>query len=200
SGINLVEFESAPYDSDSTIKLLMISRLIVEKGVREYAEAASHFKDDDRVTFTLIGKFDEGHSRSIRKEELEKWTSEGWINYQTHSDEIRKVISAHHAVVLPSYREGTPRTLLEGAALGRPLLTTDVPGCREVVRDGYNGFLFLAKNAKSLSDKVRLFLSLSSDERKQLGVNSRKLVEDTFDENLVIRTYDQTIHRIIKPS
>lgn len=200
SGIDLTDFNQVAYEAGSRVKFLMISRLIIEKGVREFAEAASYFKDNDTVDFMLIGKLDEDHARSIKKEELNSWVSEGWLTYKPHTDEIKKVIAEHDVVVLPSYREGTPRTLLEGAALGRPLLTSDAPGCREVVKDGFNGFLFEPKNAKILKDKIKLFLSLSNEERRQMASNSRKLVEETFDEEIVIRAYDQVIHRIIKPS
>ncbi|WP_370089950.1 glycosyltransferase family 4 protein [Ekhidna sp.] len=200
SGIDLAHFKPGPIETRDQVRFLMISRLIVEKGVREYAEAASYFKDDERVDFTLIGKFDDGHTRSIERKELDSWIEKGWLSYRSHSDKIIDVINEHDAVVLPSYREGTSRTLLEGAALGKPLLASDVPGCKEVVRDGYNGFLFEVQNAKSMVDKIKLFLSLNKDEREQMAANSRKLVEETFDEEIVIRAYDQVIHRIIKPS
>ncbi|WP_420576037.1 glycosyltransferase family 4 protein [Ekhidna sp.] len=200
SGIDLKQFTPVPIPEKDVIKFLMISRVIVEKGVQDFAEAAVQFKDDRRVEFILVGKFDEGHSRSVSRAELEQWVSDGIIEYLPHSDKISRLIAESDALILPSYREGTPRTLLEGAAMGRPLLASDVPGCKEVVRDGFNGFLFEVKNAKSLSDKIRLFLSLSRQEREQLAANSRKLVEETFDENIVIDMYDQTIRRIIKPS
>ncbi|WP_424962077.1 glycosyltransferase family 4 protein [Ekhidna sp.] len=200
SGIDLTHFKPTTIPKNETIHFLMISRVIVEKGVREYAEAAAFFKDEDHVRFTLVGKFDENHSRSVSKEELDQWVSKGIIDYIPHSDEIEKLITESHAIVLPSYREGTPRTLLEGAAMGRPLLASNVPGCREVVKDGFNGFLFEVKNAKSIVDKVKLFLALDLEERTQLATNSRKLVEEAFDENIVIDMYDRTIRRIIKPS
>jgi glycosyltransferase involved in cell wall biosynthesis len=197
SGINLSEYNPTSIPENETTEFLMISRVIIEKGVREFSEAASYFKDNTKVKFSLVGKFDEAHSRSIEKEELDSWIKEGVIDYKEHSDEIVKLITKSDALVLPSYREGTPRTLLEGAALGRPLLASNAPGCKEVVKDGYNGFLFEVQNSKSLIDKIKLFLSLTREERMQLGNNSRKLVEATFDENIVIDMYDETIHRII---
>jgi glycosyltransferase involved in cell wall biosynthesis len=200
SGIDLTHFKPTATPKSDTIQFLMISRVIIEKGVREYAEAATCFKDDNNVRFTLVGKFDENHSRSVSKDELDKWVSEGIIDYLPHSDEVEKLIAGSDAIILPSYREGTPRTLLEGAAMGRPLLASNVPGCREVVKDGFNGFLFEVRNAKSIVDKIKLFLALDFEERTQLATNSRKLVEETFDENIVIDMYDRTIRRIIRPS
>ena len=196
SGIDLQKFAQAPLPVGETTRLVMISRIIIEKGVREFAEAASYFVDDERVQFTLIGKFDASHARSIDKSELHHWIDSGWLNYQEHSDDIDQVIRDHQVVVLPSYREGTSRTLLEGAAMGRPLIATDVPGCREVVNDGHNGFLCEVKSAKSLHDKIKLFLSLSQKEKEQLAANSRTLAVETYDERIVINAYVGVIHRI----
>lgn len=197
SGIDLNQFKPMAFAEKKTTDFVMISRVIIEKGVREFAEAASFFKDDASVNFTLIGKFNEDHARSIDKSELDNWISNGVIRYISHSDNITEVIANHEAVVLPSYREGTSRTLLEGAALGRPLIATDAPGCREVVKDGFNGFLCEVKNSKSLYDKLKLFLSLSMEERKQLAAHSRILVEESYDERIVIDMYENVIHRMI---
>lgn len=196
SGIDLQKFQQVDMPVHQVVKFLMISRLIVEKGVREYAAAAAAFSDDSRVSFTLIGKLDESHARSISSEELNAWVKDQRLQYLPHSEHIRDIIAEHDVVVLPSYREGTPRTLLEGAALGRPLLTADVPGCREVVDDGLSGFLFEAKSAESLVAKVRLMLAMSPTERAQMGICSRDLVEQRFDEKIVIDKYAEAIHRI----
>ena len=200
SGIDLDQFTVTPQPKNTQIKFLMIARVIVEKGVREFAEAAQEFKNDDRVKFTLVGRLDEGHARSISKSELDTWVSEGTLEYLPHSDQIIEMISEADALVLPSYREGTPRTLLEGAAMGRPLLNTRVAGCQEVVKDGINGFLFEVKDAKSLAQKIRLFMALDHNERQEMGANSRRLAEEVFDEKKVIDIYDQTIRRIIRPA
>ncbi|MEP0984427.1 glycosyltransferase family 4 protein [Ekhidna sp.] len=200
SGINLKQFKPLAFTQNTKTKFLMISRLIIEKGVREYAEAAKSFKDDKNVDFTLVGKFDTNHSRSIDEKELKQWITNKWIQYHPHSDNISNLIESHDVIVLPSYREGTPRTLLEGAAHARPLLASDVPGCREVVKDGYNGFLFEPLSPSSLINKMKLFLSLSKDEKKHLANNSRKLVEKNFDEKLIVDAYEDAIHRIIKVS
>ncbi len=198
SGIDLRHFKFTPLPNNDQTKFVMISRVIIEKGVREYAEVAASFSKDESVSFTLVGKFDAQHARSIKKEELDHWISSGWIEYKSHSDKIKDIITSHDAVILPSYREGTSRTLLEGAAMGRPLLTSNVPGCRDVVKDGYNGFIFEVKNSKNIVDKLKLFLSLSQEERQQMATNSRTLVEETYDERIIIDKYTNAIHRIIK--
>jgi glycosyltransferase involved in cell wall biosynthesis len=198
SGLNLEKFNFVEPAISSHIKLIMISRIIEEKGVREYAEAAKIVIDKGAsCTFTLVGKIDEQHSRSIPKQEIDNWVKEGFIKYFDHSDNIKELIANHEVVVLSSYREGTPRTLLEGAAIGRALIATDVPGCREVVQDGVNGFLCLPKDGRGLADKIRLYQSLSTDEKRALSGNSRKIVEEKFDENLVIGRYKETIAQIV---
>lgn len=200
SGINLKEFEFSIPTIEIPTKFLMVSRLIIEKGVREFAEAASEFVGNEDVSFTLIGNLDLSHSRTIQKEEVQKWIEEKWINYEEHSDNVAEVIKKHEVVVLPSYREGTPRSLLEGAAIGRALLASNVPGCKEVIKESYNGFLFKERSAKSIIDKVRLYLSLSKKEKLKLSSNSRKLVEEQFDENYVIQQYVHVIQQISKPA
>ncbi|MEP5614240.1 MAG: glycosyltransferase family 4 protein [Cyclobacteriaceae bacterium] len=198
SGIDLKHFEYTEPLILTPTTALMIGRVIEEKGVRDFVEAARILKTADvDVEFTLVGKIDEEHTRSISKLEVEGWVATGLIKYLPHYDGIQDLIAKHELVVLPSYREGTPRTLLEGAALGKPLLASNVPGCKEVILDGVNGFLFEVKNPKSLADKVKLYLALSDQEKTQLGVNSRKLVEDKFDENYIITAYKETIAQIV---
>ena len=196
SGIDLEAFQYSAPTYDEKTRFLMVSRLIVEKGVQEFAEAASYFEHDEGITFTLVGRLDERHARSISKTDLDRWVAKGWILYEEHTDQIKEFIRNHEVVVLPSYREGTPRTLLEGAAMGRALLAANVPGCKEVVVDGVNGFLFEAKSAKSLVDKIKLYISLKKAERLSLSRASRDLAERKYDENLVIRSYKEVIHRM----
>ena len=196
SGIDLTAFKPTSLPLRKEIKFLMISRIIIEKGVREYAHAASHFADQKNVSFTIVGKYDQDHARSIPESEWEDWKSMNHMTILPHSNSIKELIENHDVIVLPSYREGTPRTLLEGAAMGRPIITTNTPGCKEVVRDGFNGFLCEVGNAKNLSEKIQLFLSLSDQEKQHLGTNSRLLVEEKFREEIVIDTYVDVIRRI----
>lgn len=196
SGIDLDAFKPQSYSYSKKIKVLMISRIIIEKGVREFADAAKMLKENKMVSFTLVGKFDEEHSRSITKEELDTWTESGILEYLPHSNNIKQLINEHELVVLPSYREGTPRTLLEAAAMGKPILTTNVAGCKEVVEDKKNGFLFEMKNAKSLRESFEKYSSLSGKEREKMGNESRSLAERKFDEQIVFGEYSKIISRI----
>lgn len=200
SGIDLTRFQpkQMPITNESPI-FLMVGRLIVEKGVQEFADAAQLVHQSGRkATFWLAGALDEGHARSIDKAALENWISTNTIYYFAHTDDIISVMERADAIVLPSYREGTPRTLLEGGALAKPLITTDVPGCRHVVRDGVNGFLAEVRNPRSLADKMLLFLSLSPDERAQLGRNARKWIEEYYDEQRVMDLYAVKIQQLVE--
>ena len=199
SGINLNEYKSPlPVFENKTV-FLMISRLIVEKGVSEYNEAARLVKKrHPNAEFRLLGKYEPDHKRKISNEEFEAMKTGEDVIYLEHTDDVKKEINEADVVVLPSYREGTPRTLLEAAAMSRPLITTDVAGCREVVDDGVNGFLCEAKNAQSLARKMELFLSLTNSEKAEMALASRKLVRSRFDESIVIAEYSRKIKQLLK--
>ena len=198
SGINLERFSYSTPKVGSPTKFLMIARIIEEKGVREFVHAAREIKKRNRsAVFTLIGLYDKTHTRSIPEEEFEAWVNEDNLTYLPHSDDIKNHIRNNEVVVLPSYREGTPRTLLEGAAMGRTILSSNVPGCKEVVEDGQNGYLFEVKDFKSLSDKMELYMNLENDKKVLFSKNSRKLVERKFDEKLVIEKYKEAIATIV---
>lgn len=200
SGVNLQRFTPATKEVDKTdFTFLMISRLISDKGVYEYIEAAKHIVNDTNlkgVHFQLIGKLDEEHTKSITKEELSDWIDSGIVQYLDETAKIEDIISKVDCVVLPSYREGTPKTLLEAGAMARPLVTTDVPGCRNVVKDGYNGFFCQVKDASDLERAIRQLLSLSEQEISTMGLNSRQFVEEFFDENIVISKYITAINEL----
>src|SRR5690606_21287045 len=140
SGVDLQYFaESCPPRSDPVF--LMIARLLVSKGVREYVEAARIVRRVyPRARFMLVG-WRENHPASIGHDELEAWRAEGVIEYCGPADDVRPYLRQCSVYVLPSYREGTPRTVLEAMSTGRAIITTNVPGCKETVIDGVNGFL-----------------------------------------------------------
>lgn len=194
SGINTTHFQPLQVDPNAEPVFTMIGRLIVEKGVYDFIEAIRLVKKKKPQThFRLIGELDETHSRSIKREELDGWIEEGLIEYVPHLSDVRDAIATSDVIVLPSYREGTPRTLLEAGAMGKPMIATDVPGCRHVVEDGENGFLCKLQSPKDLSAKMLLFLSLSEEEKRLLANNSRKRIVEKFDERLVIDEYIRLI-------
>ena len=124
---------------------------------------------------------------------MKEWTDQGFVKYLGVSNDVREHIASADCIVLPSYREGTPRTLLEAAAMGKPIITTNVVGCKEVVEHGVNGFLCEVKNAEDLALKIHEMLSLTEYQRKLMGQNGRIKMEKEFDEQIVIQKYLKAI-------
>lgn len=190
SGIDLDRFAAAPQPDNPAPLLLFIGRMLGDKGVRELIDAARIVRRaHPDVRFRLVGFLDVDNRTAIGRHEVESWVAEGLIEYQPPLADVRPAIAAADAVILPSYREGTSRVLLEAAAIGRPLIATDVPGCREVVSDGENGFLCAPRNAASLADAIHRFLALDAAGRARLGAASRALVERDYAEQRVIDAY-----------
>ncbi len=195
SGVNLEQFQPVGVENPHPI-FLMIGRPMVEKGVYEYVEAAQLVRERyPEAIFQLIGRWDKGDKRSATEQEMSAWQRNKVIHYLGTSDAIDHVIAKADAIVLPSYREGTPRTLLEGGAMGKPLIATDVPGCRHVVVDGFNGFLCQAKSATSLAQAIIKYIQLPQEEKVSMGQKSRKHIEEKFDEQLVIAEYHRVVNQ-----
>jgi glycosyltransferase involved in cell wall biosynthesis len=189
SGVNLANFRPAPFTRNTTFVFLVIARLLYDKGIVEFAEACRILRGKGiKASFQLLGFKDPSHL-GIPESLLDEWISEGLINYLGTSDNVAGVIAEVDCVVLPSYREGTPKTLLEAAAMAKPIITTDVPGCRETVVHTHNGYLCEVKNAADLADKMLQLYSLSDSELAAMGQNSRTLAEERFDEKVVIERY-----------
>ena len=137
----------------------------------------------------MLGSVDEGNRTAIRQSEIDSWLAEGVVEQLATTDDVRPFIAAASAVVLPSYREGLPRSLLEAAAMARPLIAADVPGCRDVVEDGVNGYLCAVRDAGSLAAAMQRFLRLPPRQRLAMGEAGRRRVQERFSEALVIRAY-----------
>jgi glycosyltransferase involved in cell wall biosynthesis len=146
----------------------------------------------------LLGFVDAQNPSAISAAQMKAWVSQGVVNYLGVSDDVRAEIVTADCIVLPSYREGTPRTLLEAAAMGRPIITTDAVGCREVVDDGHNGFLCKVRNAGDLAEKMERMLSLTQEQRIEMGLRGREKMEAEFDEQIVIRKYLSAISSLQK--
>lgn len=193
SGIDLDRFAPAPLvprGTDEDTVFILIARLLWDKGVGEYIEAARQVKAKaPSARFRLLGFLDVENQTAVPREAVAGWEREGIVEYLGHTDDVRPHIAAADCVVLPSYREGTPRSLLEAAAMARPLITTDTAGCREVVDDGVNGWLCKVKDAKDLADKMLRFAEASPEQKQEMGRLSRSKVEREFDERIVIKAY-----------
>jgi glycosyltransferase involved in cell wall biosynthesis len=179
SGIDVGAFTAKPVPTGEIV-FLMIARLLSEKGVREYAEAAARVRGAcPDARFQLAGWIDE-HPDAISREELESWIEDGSIEFLGYLDDVRPAIKASTVYVLPSYREGTPRTVLEAMAMGRPIITTDAAGCRETVVDGENGFLVPVKSVSGLVEAMRRFIE-NPDLAAAMGKRSREIAEEKYD-------------------
>lgn len=201
SGIDLNRFTPRPktvgQGDASKFRFLLIARMLRDKGVGEYVEAARLLRQRwPLAEFCLLGFVDVQNPTAISHIEMDAWVAEGVVNYLGVSDDVRTQLITADCVVLPSYREGTPRTLLEAAAMACPIITTDAVGCREVVDDGVNGYLCKVRDAGDLAAKMEQMLSLSIEQRAQMGQRGRTKMVSKFDEQIVIKKYLEAIEEI----
>lgn len=178
SGIDVNAFTPAALPEQCDF--LLIARLLGDKGVREYAQAAKRLKlSHPTVTCRLVGWIDDNPD-AIKQQELDEWVNGGYIDYIGRLSNVQPAIAACAVYVLPSYREGTPRSVLEAMAMGRPIITTDAPGCRETVVNDENGYLVPVQDSESLYQKM-VQLTESPELVIQMGQASRKMAEHKFD-------------------
>lgn len=188
SGVDISEYEVVPFpiatDNTPEFRFLLIARLLGDKGVREYAQAAKIVKVKyPRAQFDLVGWIDDNPD-SIEQQELDQWVAEGTIKFWGKLADVKPSIAASSVYVLPSYREGTPRTVLEAMAMGRPIITTDAPGCRETVTNEVNGFLVQVKSVDGLVEAMEKFI-LDPSLIEIMGRASRQIAENKFDVHAV---------------
>ena len=192
SGIDLNYFPKQPIIIQP-FRFLLIARLLADKGIREYVSAARIVKKEwPDVEFHLVGGIDANPS-AISVSEVDLWQQNGDVIIHGHLNDVRAILSLATVYVLPSYREGTPRSVLEAMATGRPIITTDVPGCRETVIDGYNGYLVPAYDSISLSNAMLRFHSMPTTSIYAMANNSFALACSRFDVNKVNSTILQAI-------
>jgi glycosyltransferase involved in cell wall biosynthesis len=199
SGIDLAQFTPAQPLSEGPATFLFIGRLLADKGIREFVDAAQLTKARYPGTrFQVLGGLDPGNRTAIRKDELDRWIADGSIEHLGPTDDVRPHIATASAIVLPSYREGLPRSLLEGGAMARPLIATDVPGCREIVKDGVTGLLCQVRSASSLAGAMARFAEMGVDQRQSLGDAARAKVEAEYDERVVIDAYLEVMKPLVR--
>lgn len=185
SGVDTVHFSPAPFPERPTF--LLLSRLIRDKGIREYVEAARIVKrHHPEARFRLAGFIDDRPS-AIRRSELNQWVDEGTIDYLGHLSDVRPALRDASVYVLPSYREGLPLSVLEAMAMGRPIVTTDVPGCRQTVEEGVNGFLVPARSSEHLAAAMERFIT-DPELVAVFGNAGRRIAQERFDVREVNRT------------
>lgn len=190
--------ESETVASQRPLRFLLMARMLWDKGIGVYVEAARQVRQLYPDTqFDLLGFLDVLNPAAISRTQMDEWVHEGVVNYLGVTHDVREAVTRSDCVVLPSYyREGIPRTLLEAAAMNRAIITTNTVGCREVVDDGVNGYLCIPKDVDDLARKLVQMIELTSDERKQMGARGRKKVELEFNERVVISRYFAVISAV----
>ena len=192
SGADLSRFKVSPAPDDGVVRFLLIARMLFDKGIGQYVEAARVLKSKygNSVEFRLLGFLDVDNPSAVSKAQMNAWVDEGVVNYLGTSDFVEAEIAQVDCMVLPSYyREGVPKSLLEAGAMGKPIVTTDNVGCRETVEDGYNGFICAPRSDKSLVVALNKIIIMSHEERLKFGEQSRLKIEREFDERIVINKY-----------
>jgi len=201
SGVNYERFAPMPFTrgGDGKFVFLYISRLIKDKGIMEYVEAASILRSQvPNAEFHVIGPLWGGNKKSltVTEKELNEWIEKKWIVYHNKQKDIRPFVADADCVVMPSYREGMNNVLLEAASMARPLIATNVTGCRDIVEDGVNGLLCKVKDGKDLAEKMKQMMNISPAEREVMGKKGREKMIREFDKKLVIQIYLQAIDEI----
>lgn len=199
SGVNVDSFNASKEavsrrQNNSELYFLMACRMLWSKGVAEYVEAAETIRSEfPHVSLRVVGFSNVDNPDAIPKSIIEQWHNCGVIEYLGSTDDIASVLEGVHCFVLPSYYpEGTPRSLLEAGAMSLPLITTDMPGCRNVVEDGVNGFLCEPRSPRSLTEAIRKFVLLPAKEKYEMGHRSRSLIERRYNvKDVVARYMDQ---------
>ncbi len=185
AGVNLQEFSPAPYpDSDKEIRFLFVGRIMQEKGVDELFAAIRHLKPlYPQTRFDFIGWYEDAYQT-----EVEQMQKEGLIHFHGFQPEVRPYIERCHCVILPSWHEGMSNTLLEAAAMARPLITNRIHGCMEAVIEDISGYLCEKQKPESLVQKMEQFIKLSHNDKLKMGLTGRILMEQSFDKNKVVET------------
>lgn len=192
SGVNLEHHAYQNYPSDGIIKFLFITRLLKDKGTDEFFEMAQIIKKKyPNTEFQILGSCEGDY-----QEKLDSLVNDEIINFLGSTSDVRPFLAQVHCTIMPSYHEGMSNVNLESAANGRPVITTNVPGCRETVDDGRTGLLVKAKDAKDLIRGVERFLALPYEQKKQMGIEARRKVEREFDRNIVVKAYLDAIEEI----
>jgi glycosyltransferase involved in cell wall biosynthesis len=180
---------------------LFVGRLLTDKGIYELTRAYEKLKKEKpKVKLIIVGSPDEGNPNSISKGELEKWVKEGLIEWHGFQEDVRPFYCMADCVVLPSYREGIPRVLLEAMAMEKPIITTDAPGCRNVCVDGVNGFLVKPKDVESLYLAMKRMVELGDEKLKEFGKAGRRLAEEKYSVEKIVGEYINLIEAILLKS
>jgi len=196
SGVDTTRFKplARTHTGPCPFRFLLFGRLLWDKGIGEYVEAARRVRMNRQdVEFQILGFLNVPNKTAISQTQMDNWEREGAIRYLGETDDVQPFIAQADCIVLPSYREGTPRSLLEAASMGKPVVTTNSVGCQNIVDDGMTGYLCKPRDAADLADKMDKILSLSPDQRIAMGMKGRDKMLIQFDERIVIAKYLDTL-------
>ncbi|MCS3507271.1 glycosyltransferase family 4 protein [Achromobacter sp. JUb104] len=189
AGVDLDAYRASPEPPAPPVVVTMVARLLRDKGVREFVEAAAMLRARGvPVTMQLVGGLDAGNPASATQQEVDAWQRDGAVQALGERSDIAELYAASHIAVLPSYREGLPKSLIEAAACGRAVVTTDVPGCRDAIEPGQTGLLVPVRDAQSLADAIAR-LAEDAALRQRMGAAGRALAESEFDIKRVARVH-----------
>lgn len=192
AGVNLERYALKPYPKTGPVRFLFVGRVMQEKGINELFSAMERLrKEGADCTLDVLGGYEEDYAETIRRYE-----EQGWLRYHGYQKDVRPFIENAHCFVLPSYHEGMANTNLECASMGRPLITSNIPGCKEAVLDGKSGLLCEPRDAESLYDAMSRFLKLTMDQREAMGLAGRRHMEEVFDKRLVVA---ETVRHLALP-
>ncbi len=199
SGVNTTRFKpTIKNNQNEDFQFLFIGRLLYDKGIREYVEASKKLKPlYPNVTFNILGPLYKNNATAVSLETLDDWTKNGDVNYLGETDNVEEFMRNANCIVLPSYREGLSKVLIEASSLGLPIVTTNVPGCRDVVIDNETGFLCEAKSSEDLANKMENMLLLPIEKRMKMGEKARERALEVFDEKIIIKHYKDAIYSIV---
>lgn len=198
SGVDTQRFTPPipPDQPQERFRFLLLGRLLWDKGIGEFVDAAAQVRGKfPNCEFVLMGFTGMDNETAIPSARIESWQKSGLLTYVPPAVDVRDQLAQADCVVLPSYREGTPKALLEAASMAKPIITTDVPGCRQVVEDGATGFLVQVRDATDLAEKMERMIRLTGGERIAMGLHGREKMIREFDERIVIRAYLQAVEQ-----
>jgi len=200
SGVDVSRFALSPSDNNGIVRFLLIARMLYDKGILHYVEAARILREKygQQVEFRLLGFLDVNNPSAVSNKDMQSWVNEGIISYLGTSDNVENEIAKVDCMVLPSfYREGVPKSLLESGAMGKPIVTTNNVGCRETVDDGINGYLCTPRSTSSLISSLEKIINMTHEERLLMGLASREKMVREFDEKIVIERYIKAVEECL---
>jgi len=192
SGVDTNKFCPAISKQRNIFRFIMIARTLRDKGIFEYIEAAKLLKDQG-VEFWVLGESDSANKTALSKDEITKLSQHGVITYFDRTDDVKSFLDRVDCVVLPSYREGSPRSIMEASAVALPVIVSDVPGSRQVVDNGITGLFCKVKDSDDLAKKMEIMIKMPENERQKMGQMGRQKMLDQYDELIVLKHYTQTI-------